>query len=71
MKNIFPVHIIFQEEILYNKYEFDDEHCKFNSMGIALRRRDNVNQNIFMVDVSILFLKNMISKNQLDSAKEF
>jgi DNA polymerase elongation subunit (family B) len=23
------------------KYEFDDQHCKFNSMGIAIRRRDN------------------------------
>jgi len=40
-KTFFPFILFSKKRYCAMKYEFDDEHCKFNSMGIALKRRDN------------------------------
>ena len=40
-KTFFPFILISKKRYCALKYEFDPTKCKFNSMGIALKRRDN------------------------------
>ena len=40
-KIYYPLLLFSKKRYAANKYEFDDEHCKFNSMGIVTKRRDN------------------------------
>jgi DNA polymerase elongation subunit (family B) len=40
-KTFWPFVLFSKKRYCANKYEFDDEHCKLNSMGIVLKRRDN------------------------------
>lgn len=40
-KTFWPFILFSKKRYCANKYEFDDQHCKLNSMGIALKRRDN------------------------------
>lgn len=40
-KTFYPFILFSKKRYCANKYEFDDEHCKMTSMGIALKRRDN------------------------------
>lgn len=40
-KTFWPFILFSKKRYCANKYEFDDQHYKMNSMGIALKRRDN------------------------------
>lgn len=40
-KIFYPFILFSKKRYCANKYEFDDHKCKMNSMGIALKRRDN------------------------------
>ena len=40
-KLFWPFILFSKKRYCANKYEFDDNHCKMNSMGIVLKRRDN------------------------------
>lgn len=40
-KIFYPFILFSKKRYCANKYEHDDDHCKMNSMGIALKRRDN------------------------------
>ena len=40
-KCFYPFILFSKKRYCAMKYEFDDQHCKFNSMGIVIRRRDN------------------------------
>jgi DNA polymerase elongation subunit (family B) len=72
-KTFFPFVLISKKRYCALKYEFDPHKCKFNSMGIALKRRDNapIVKHVYggVIDIimhkqdvgeSISFLKNSI-----------
>jgi DNA polymerase elongation subunit (family B) len=40
-KTFWPFVLLSKKRYCANKYEFDDQKCKMNSMGIILKRRDN------------------------------
>jgi len=72
-KTFWPFVLFSKKRYCANKYEFDDQHYKMNSMGIVLKRRDNANivkkiyggcldiiMNMHNVNQSVLFLKNSV-----------
>jgi DNA polymerase elongation subunit (family B) len=64
-KTFFPFILFSKKRYCANKYEFDDEHCKFNSMGIALRRRDNAQivKHIYGGCIDIILKEHDIKKS--------
>jgi DNA polymerase elongation subunit (family B) len=64
-KTFFPFILFSKKRYCANKYEFDDEHYKFNSMGIALRRRDNAQivKHIYGGCIDIILKEHDIKKS--------
>jgi DNA polymerase elongation subunit (family B) len=64
-KLFWPFILFSKKRYCANKYEFDDDHCKMNSMGIVLKRRDNAHivKKIYGGVLDIILNEQDISKS--------
>ena len=64
-KCFYPFILFSKKRYCAMKYEFDDQHCKFNSMGISLKRRDSAQivKHIYGGCIDIILKEHDIKKS--------